>query len=290
MHEEIAMTMARAFPALFLVTIVAACASSGSTGAPASRPAATTDGTFLWQDLVTTDASAARQFYGALLGWQFGETTRGGRPYLIASTADGPVGGLVDIREVKDAASHWVSYVTVADLDSAVQQLQSAGGKVIVPPTTARAGRASVVVDPQGAALGLLQPSQPVPSGRTTPIKAHFFWHEYLAQDAPKALAFYKSLLAYDAASTDSKLGLEYFVLRRVDPRAGLLQIPAAATQVKPNWLPYILVDDPPALAAKVAGLGGRVLLEPSAERRNYTLAIVADPTGGVVALQKFPL
>jgi predicted enzyme related to lactoylglutathione lyase len=69
------------------------------------------------------------------------------------------------------------------------------------------------------------------------------------------------------------------------------VQIPPAATsQVKPNWLPYILVNDPPALAAKVAGLGGRVLLEPSAERRNHTLAIVADPTGGVVALQKFPM
>ena len=284
------MTMVRAFPALLLATIVAACASSGSTGAPARRPAATTDGTFLWQDLVTTDARAARQFYGALLGWEFGESTRDGRPYLIARTAAGPGGGLVDIRAVKDAASQWVSYVTVADLEGTVQQLQTGGGKVIVPPTTARVGRASVVVDPQGAALGLLQPSQAVPAGRTTPIKAHFFWREYLAQDAPKAMAFYKSLLGYDAASTDSRLGLEYFVLRRDNPRAGLLQIPATANQVKPNWLPYILVDDPPALAAKVAGLGGRVLLEPSAERRNNTLAIVADPTGGVVALQKYPL
>ena len=117
-----------------------------------------------------------------------------------------------------------------------------------------------------------------------------FLLAEYLAQDANKALEFYKSLLGYASASTDAKLGIEYFVLRRDRPLAGLLQIPAAASQVRPNWLPYILVDDPSALAAKVSGLGGRVLLEPSPDRRNGTLAVVADPTGGVVAMQKYPI
>jgi hypothetical protein len=38
-----------------------------------------------------------------------------------------------------------------------------------------------------------------------------------------------------------------------------------------------------------VTGLGGRVLLEPSAQHRKGSLAIVADPSGAVVALQKFP-
>jgi hypothetical protein len=86
------------------------------------------------------------------------------------------------------------------------------------------------------------------------------------------------------------EVGLEYFVLRHGSPRAGLFQIPSTAANVRPNWLPYVLVDDPSALAAKATGLGGRVLLQPSADRRKGTLAIVADPTGGVVALQKFPI
>ena len=85
-------------------------------------------------------------------------------------------------------------------------------------------------------------------------------------------------------------MGVEYFVLRRDVARAGLFQIPAGTTNVRPNWLPYVLVDNPTAVATKAATLGGRVLLEPSANRRNGTLAIVADPTGGVVALQKFPM
>ena len=284
------MLFGRVSTAIAIATVMAACASGGLNVAPATSPSSTSDGRFVWQDLVTTDAAAARQFYSALLGWEFGEATRGGRPYLLASTASGPVGGLVDVRDIKGAASQWVSYVSVSDLDRTLQQVQASGGKILVPPTVTAAGRASVVADPQGAALGLLQPSRDVPDDPATPVNAHFFWREYLAEDSTKALDFYKGLFGYDASNTDTALGLEYFVLRRDGARAGLLEIPDTSSQVRPNWLPYVLVDDPSALVTKVAGLGGRVLLEPSANRRNGTLAIVADPTGGVLALQKFPI
>jgi uncharacterized protein len=285
------MTLPRALIGVLAATIMAACATGGSsTAAPASRPASSSEGRFVWQDLVTTDSAAARKFYGALLGWEFTETNRGGRPYLIARTAAGPVGGLIDVRDIKGAESQWVSYVSVADMNRSVQQVQTAGGKIIVPPTAAAAGQACVVADPQGAALGLLKPSAEPPADPAKPVPAHFFWREYLAQDATKALDFYKGLLGYDTSATDSKLGIEYFVLRRDSARAGLFQIPAAAVQVRPHWLPYILVDDPSAMTAKATGLGGRILLEPSPDRRNGTLAIIADSTGGVVALQKFPI
>jgi predicted enzyme related to lactoylglutathione lyase len=283
------MPLPRVLAAVLAAAIVAACATGGSKQPPAPAAPSAGSGAFVWQDLVTTDAAAARRFYGALLGWEFSEESRAGRPYLIAHTSKGPVGGLVDVRHIKDAGSQWVSYVTVADVDRSVEQVQAAGGRVIVPPTNAGAGRVAVVADPQGAALGLLAPRE-APAEAAQPVAAHFFWREYLAQDASKALDFYKGLLGYDASSTDTRLGLEYFVLRRDRPRAGLFQIPATASQVRPNWLPYVLVADPAAMAAKVAGLGGRVLLEPSPERRNGTLAVIADPTGGAVALQKFPL
>ena len=59
---------------------------------------------------------------------------------------------------------------------------------------------------------------------------------------------------------------------------------------MKPNWLPYLRVEDPAAMAARAESLGGRVILSPRPEIRGATVAIVADPTGGVVALQKWPL
>jgi predicted enzyme related to lactoylglutathione lyase len=59
---------------------------------------------------------------------------------------------------------------------------------------------------------------------------------------------------------------------------------------VEPNWLPYVRVEDPAAMAARVASLGGRVLIPPSSGIRGGTLAVILDPTGGAMALQKWPL
>jgi predicted enzyme related to lactoylglutathione lyase len=157
------MPLPRVFVGLLVAAMSAACASSGSTAAPPAASTPSASGTFLWQDLVTTDVKAARAFYSALLGWEFEEASRGGRPYLLARTDAGPVGGLVDISGMKDASSHWVSYVRVAGIDRAIQQVEAAGGKVIVPPRTVGVGRAGVVADPQGAPLGLLEPSEAPP-------------------------------------------------------------------------------------------------------------------------------
>ena len=43
---------------------------------------------------------------------------------------------------------------------------------------------------------------------------------------------------------------------------------------VEPNWLPFVRVADPTAVAARVAGLGGKVLVAPRPEIRGGTLAL----------------
>ena len=146
----------------------------------------------------------------------------------------------------------------------------------------------SVIADPQGAPLGLAQLRRDVPDP-PTPTPNQFFWQEYLARDAAQALTFYKSLAGYSSSITDSRLGIEYHVLRKTRARAGLFQLPASTVGVEPNWLPYVLIDDPAALAARVPGLGGRVILPAAPERRNGSLVVIADPGGAPLALQKYP-
>jgi uncharacterized protein len=121
------------------------------------------------------------------------------------------------------------------------------------------------------------------------PLRRQFFWQEYLAKDAPQALGFYTKLAGYQASVSESRLGVDYHVLRTTRGRAGLFQLPATLSDVQPNWLPYVLVDDPAALAARVAGLGGRVLLAAAPERRNGSVVVIADPGGAPLALQKYP-
>jgi hypothetical protein len=66
--------------------------------------------------------------------------------------------------------------------------------------------------------------------------------------------------------------------------RAGILLNP---TDWNPQWLTYFGVADPAAAAARVAALGGKVLLEPTPDVREGTMALVIDPTGAVLGLQR---
>jgi predicted enzyme related to lactoylglutathione lyase len=278
---------------LAVVAAAAGCASGTTATAPAGTVPEANDtvGRFVWHDLVTRDAAACETFYNALLGWEFEATTRNGRPYRIARSGGQPTGGIVQRTEQADRPAVWLAYLSVGDLDGALGQVTAAGGKVVYPATAVGAyGSVAVVLDPQGAPLGLAGVSASLPVEPAQPPLNRFFWMEYLAKDAPAALAFYKGLAGYESTVTVTEQGIDYNVLRRLRARAGLLQIPTALEDVEPNWLPYVRVEDPAALAVRAQSLGGRVVLEPRADVRNGTLAIVTDPTGGALALQKWPL
>jgi predicted enzyme related to lactoylglutathione lyase len=258
--------------------------------APASVDAAdpVEQGRFVWHDLLTKDVNAAKRFYGDLLGWRFEDTKRGERPYVLAKSGGALVAGIVDVSANTSAGPQWLSYMSVADVDKTIAQVRSDGGKVLVEPRNLPNARAAVIADPQGAPLGLAQVRRSLPDP-ADPSPNHFFWDEYLARDAAKAVDFYKRLAGYESSISESRQGIEYHVLRKTRARAGLFQLPATAAGVEPNWLPYVLVSDPAAVAARVGGLGGRILLPAAPERRNGSVVVIADPGGAPLALQKFP-
>ena len=275
-----------------LASIILILASGARSPVAADGPAGgALYGKFVWNDLLTKDLPAARAFYASMFGWTFREQTREGRPYLIAELEGKPVAGLLDVHDMKDANAQWVSFVSVPDVDAVAEQMRAAGGTVLVAPRAVKVGgRAAVVADPQGAPIGLARLTGGDPADPAEPVIGRFFWAEYLAKDGPLALEFYKKLLGYDAAESDSGEGMHYFVLKHDRPRAGLFQLPDSVTGVRPNWLPYVRVADPAASADKAKSLGGKVILEPSPERRKGTLAIVTDPGGAALALQKLPI
>jgi predicted enzyme related to lactoylglutathione lyase len=245
-------------------------------------------GRFVWHDLMTRDVAAAKRFYGTLLGWRFQETKRGDRPYVLARADTTTVAGIVDVSAFPNAGTQWLGFMAVADVDQTTTLVQSAGGRILIAPRDLEpVARVAVVADPQGAPLGLakLWRDRPEPP---KPLPMQFFWDEFLARDAAQALDFYKRVAGYESSVTDARLGIEYHVLRKTRGRAGLFQLPATS-DVQPNWLPYILVDDPAAMASRVVQLGGRVILPTAPERRNNSLVIIADPGGAPLALQKFP-
>ena len=272
--------------ALAAAGLVAACGTTGGGKADGVAGAGAASGEFVWRDLVTSDPAAARKFYGELLGWTFEETSAFGQPYLLAKQGERYVGGIVQMPSGSDrGGSQWLSYMSVGNLDSALGTVEAAGGKRIVGPTEVSGiGRAALVWDSQGAPVGLAEVDEQSDGMARGYGNGEFFWMEYLANDVPAALAFYKGLAGYEVEA-HAAAAVPYYLLKSGTAQAGVFQNPVAG--VTPNWLAYVRVADPAALVAKVPALGGRVLIAPNPGLRDGTLAVIADPTGAVIALQK---
>jgi hypothetical protein len=57
-----------------------------------------------------------------------------------------------------------------------------------------------------------------------------------------------------------------------------------------PVWVSYLRVADPAAITAKVAGLGGRVIVEARPRSLGGEVAFIAGPSAAGIALQTWPL
>jgi uncharacterized protein len=271
------------------VAALVGCLSTGKLNAPGmsftSEPLL---GKIVWNDLITEDPEAARRFYGGLFGWTFEEASGRRTPYWIARSGDVYVGGLVQAPARPDGSkvSRWLPFVSVENVDLAVTRATGAGGEVAVSARDVGIGRVAAVIDREGAVIGLARSRIGDPDDKTTRAAAgRVVWTELLTNDASAAAAFYRSVVGYDARTIERRGG-EYTVLgMQGADRAGILKNPTA--DWRPVWLTYFGVDDPVAASARVETLGGKVLLRPSPEVREGTMAVVADPTGAILVLQK---
>jgi uncharacterized protein len=122
-------------------------------------------GTFSWNELNTRDPEAAKGFYSAVFGWVFSDMDMGDAgTYTVFRLADADeegsgIGGLLDMRgRVPDEIPpHWLTYFTIEDLDSTLEQAKGAGANVAFGPLDLEMGRLAVLTDPQGAAFGIFE-------------------------------------------------------------------------------------------------------------------------------------
>jgi predicted enzyme related to lactoylglutathione lyase len=278
-----------------LLPVAAAAVLLAALALMATRTLAVTPGSsgarvgeFVWHDLVTMDPASSRAFYGELFGWTF-ERGEGVDPdYTIVKRGQRPIGGIVQPREENAAAAQWLAYVVVADVDQAAKDFEQAGGRIYRGPLNARKDlRVAAVGDPQGAALGLASRGPDGVESGAVPELHDWLWMEYVARDPASALAFYSAAVGFRADLHETRSAFTYYVLSTDRPQAGLFE--TLWDRERSAWLPYVRVADPAAAAARAVALGGTIVLAPHAAVRNGSLAIVLDPGGAPVALQKFP-
>lgn len=123
-----------------------------------------THGTFCWNELMTRDTKAASKFYSELIGWEVTDSGMPGMDYSMLKAAGKEAGGMMAMpAEVPDQVpSHWVSYITVDDVDSLVEKVKSLGGQVNCGPIDIpTVGRFISIQDPTGASVSLITLTPP---------------------------------------------------------------------------------------------------------------------------------
>lgn len=251
-------------------------------------------GKIVWHDLVTADPASARRFYSELFGWEFVDAARfaGSSPAYTLIRHDGRlIGGMVDLNQIdtgdrdRGRLSQWVALMSVADLDKAVAAVTTHGGHVLTPPTDVAArGRLALVEDNQGAFIALLETRDGDPPDRVPGI-GDFLWDELWASDVEQAAQFYSALTGLQPRQYALPDRAVYRYLEGGGvPRAGILPDPAEG--LSPVWVSYLRVADPAAITARVAALGGHVLLAPRPRDLGGEVAVIMDPAGAGIALQ----
>ena len=118
-----------------------------------------TAGAMIWNELVTPDVEKAKEFYGQLLGWKFQKDDNMDYHYIVNNGRMN--GGILPlIEDMENTPPVWMVYFNVADIDVAVERVESNGGQVHVPITEIPVGKFAVIADPAGAVMTIMQANQ----------------------------------------------------------------------------------------------------------------------------------
>ena len=110
-----------------------------------------------WNELATRDQRAALDFYVAQFGWTKGDAMPMGDmgDYQFITHHGVPLGAIM--TAAADKQPRWRFYVRVADVDTAKDAVERAGGTIIHGPQEVPGGeRILVGIDPQGAEFALV--------------------------------------------------------------------------------------------------------------------------------------
>ena len=239
-------------------------------------------GTFSWVDLATTDAAGAKAFYSGLFGWEAEDLPAGDAgTYSMLRLAGADVAGLHEQAADERASGvppHWMSYVTVADVDAAAASVPGLDGMVILEPfDVLDVGREAVVQDPVGAVLALWEPRSH-PGAAVVNVPGALTWNELQAKDAPAAFPFYERLLGWSFENVAEHP--PYWSISNGPRRnGGVLGLTPEMSHIPPNWHPYFAVASVDEAVAAVPELGGTVLV-PRTDVRAGRFAVLRDPQG----------
>jgi predicted enzyme related to lactoylglutathione lyase len=118
-------------------------------------------GSFAWAELNARGIEKAKPFYGQVFGWgeKVSPMGEGMPPYTEFQLGGKSIAGGMEMVAMVPAEvpSHWMVYFGVDDVDKASEKATGLGGRELLAPQDFPGGRFAILMDPQGAAFGILK-------------------------------------------------------------------------------------------------------------------------------------
>lgn len=243
-------------------------------------------GRFCWNELMTTDPGAARDFYVKITGWGTSIWDAGEKPYEMWMNGEMPVGGLMDLPS-PEVPPCWLTYLSTPDLDATLAKVKASGGTVMNQLAVPQVGRFAVIADPQGGVISVLEPEGETPSHDGPPELGEFSWRELATTDADAAWGFYAEVFGWEDAGRMDMGEMGYYQVfgRGGQPLGGIFNGPPEMRAV--GWLLYVRVPDVHQAAETVKELGGKLLNGPMEVPGNDYIAQLMDPQGIAFAVHQ---
>jgi predicted enzyme related to lactoylglutathione lyase len=124
---------------------------------------------FCWDELHTPDPAASAKFYSTIFGWGVDTMDMGGgMQYTLlkrkgVKDSQGTERSAGGVMKMMPGTPHpfWMAYVAVEKADASTEKAKRLGATVLVQPTDIpNIGRFACLMDPQKAAISILQPSR----------------------------------------------------------------------------------------------------------------------------------
>jgi uncharacterized protein len=233
-----------------------------------------------WVDIGIHDLGAGVRFYCDLFGWDGQDMGEEAGHYTIVTKEGKQVAAISPAQD--QGPPRWTTYINVDDVDEVAAKVESAGGKVIVPPMDVMtAGRMAIFTDTTGAFIAAWQPGEHLGAQLVNEPGA-FTWSELSSSDAAKSKAFYSAVFGWGWGGADE------YPEAQVSGRsmAGIMpRGPDLPAEVPDNWLVYFGTADLDADVAKATSLGATVIAGPAEIPGTGRFAVLTDPQAATFAL-----
>lgn len=112
-----------------------------------------------------------------------------------------------------------------------------------------------------------------------------FSWNELATTNVGAARDFYGKLFGWKFEDMNAA-GMPYAVISAGDTAiGGIMNVPAQAKGMPPTWGTYVTVDNVDELVARVASLGGKLLVPAQDIPTVGRFAVIQDPQGAVLSV-----